>query len=132
MYALLTMHIKDIYVLSTLINFPISIISSLIIDYTNGKLLILLSYATGLVQWVFIIGNIFDKYIPKIDFDIKIKFLLNIIKILFIFSFFGLLLSAIVIKNGYISSVIYNISLALAVFSIGFKILFIKKDNKTS
>ena len=129
-YVATTMHFKDVYVLSTLINFPTSIIISYIIDFFEGNLLLLLCYLSGLIQWTLIIGTTMDKFIPNVNFNIQVITLIKLNKYLFILGLLGLLLSAVVINNGYISEITYNIALALTVSSIGIKILFLDKDNK--
>lgn len=130
-YLAITMHFKDVYVLSTLINFPTSIITSYILDSFEGNLLLLLCYFSGLIHWTLIIGTLMDKFIPNISFNIKIITLIKGNEYLFIIGLLGFLLSAVVISNGYISEIIFNIALALTVSSIGIKILLLDKDNKT-
>ena len=129
LYVVLTQHYKDIYVLLILNSFPISIISSYIIDIFHQPfvLVIFIGYIGGLVQWVVIIGGLMDKFLPKINFNIKIDFLIKVNNYIFIIGLCGFILSLITIQNGYISAIIYNISLAIVVCSIGVKILFLEK-----
>jgi hypothetical protein len=58
---------------------------------------------------------------------ITIKILNKINLYLFCLGVFGLILSGLVAIDYQISSIVYNISLALVVCSIGIKILFLEK-----
>ncbi len=123
------MSMKDIYVLSMVVNFP----SSFLITFASHNLHSLsffpLVYITGFVQWVLIVGSLLDTFIPNIRFSLSIDFLRRAVKYMFMASIFGLLLSAAIIPNGYMSSIVYNVSLAIAVSSIGLKVLFLDEGD---
>ncbi len=126
----LTSSLKDMYIFFSLLSFPFSFISFYIIESFNvGTLgIIILAYLGGLIQWVFIIGVLMDKFIPNINISVKNEFLTLLNKYLFTLGVLGIILSGLTIHNGNISSIIFNTALALIVCSIGFKVLFLDKE----
>ncbi len=123
--------LKDIYFLLIIINLPISLIGTYIIDtfQQNYILIIIIGYISGLIQWVFLVGGLMDRFLPKINFNfnLKISLLTTINKYIFVMGLFGFILSLVTIQQYLISAVIYNISLAFVVSSIGIKVLFLEK-----
>ena len=127
----LTSSLKDIYLLFALVSFPFSLVSFYIIESFNASSLsiVILAYLGGLVQWVFI-GSVMDKFIPKITIVIKNNSLILLNKYLFWLGIFGFILSGLTLHNGYISSIVFNVGLALVLCSIGFKVLFLNEEEK--
>jgi aspartate carbamoyltransferase catalytic subunit len=121
--------LKDIYLFIIISTLPISIIGEEIMQVFGQTYPIVVSigYLGGLIQWVLIVGGLIDRFLPKINFNIKISTLIITNRYIFILGFFGFFLSIITIQKYYISSIVYNISLALVVCTIGIKILYLEK-----
>lgn len=122
--------LKDIYVLLTIINIPISIISTYLIDafQQDYAMTIIIGYISGLIQWVILLGGLMDRFLPKISFNVKMSRLIMINDYIFLIGLFGFILSLLTIQRYHISTITYNISLAFVVSSIGVKILFLDKS----
>ncbi len=122
-------NLKDIYVFIIISTIPISIIGEEVMQLLGQtySVVVAVGYLGGLIQWVVIIGGLMDKFLPKINFNIKITTLIITNTYIFITGIFGFILSLILMEKHIISSIIYNMSLALVVCSIGIKILYLEK-----
>ena len=66
-------NLKDLYFFIMISTIPISTIGEEIMQLLGQTYLvvIIIGYIGGLIQWVIIVGGLMDKFLPKINFNIK-------------------------------------------------------------